>query len=48
MLTLKQLRDKRALTLREAEGLRAADGTFKDDQTRAAFDAKMAAAGDRD
>ncbi len=40
-MNLKQLRDKRALTLREAEGLRSADGTFKDDQTRSAFDAKM-------
>jgi phage major head subunit gpT-like protein len=41
-MNLTQLRDKRAQVLREAEGLKGADGTFKDDATRAAFDAKMA------
>jgi len=40
-MKLKELRDKRALTLREAEALKSADGTFKDDATRSAFDAKM-------
>jgi hypothetical protein len=39
---LKKLKTKRAKLLREAEGLRNADGTYKDDETRAAFDAKMA------
>ncbi len=38
----KQLRDKRARLLREANALKQADGTFKDDATRQAFDAKMA------
>lgn len=41
-MNLQQLRNKRAQVLREAEGLKLADGTFADDQTRAAFDAKMA------
>src|SRR4051794_28125919 len=40
-MNLKQLRTKRTQLQREAEGLRGADGAFKDDQTRAAFDAKM-------
>lgn len=40
-MNLKQLREKRATILREAESLKGADGSFKDDQTRAAFDAKM-------
>jgi len=34
--------EKRAQLLREAEALRSADGSFKDDATRQAFDAKMA------
>ncbi len=41
-MNLEQLRKKRAQLLREAEGHRAADGTFADDQARTAFDAKMA------
>jgi len=41
-MNLKQLRDKRAGVLREAEALKRADGTFADDATRAAFDSKMA------
>lgn len=40
MKKLKELREKRATLLREAEGLKV-NGEFKDDQTRAAFDAKM-------
>jgi hypothetical protein len=39
-MNLKQLRDKRATLLREADGLKV-NGEFKDDHTRAAFDAKM-------
>src|SRR5688572_9929219 len=42
-MTLKAMKTKRAKLLREAEGLKQADGTFKDDETRAAFDDKMAA-----
>ena len=42
-MNLKKLREKRAKLLREAEGLRGANGEFKDDQTRASFDAKMTA-----
>lgn len=41
MLTLKQLREKRAQLLREAEALKTATGTFENDQQRTAFDAKM-------
>jgi hypothetical protein len=37
-----QLLDKRAQLLREAEGMKGPDGTFKDDAARAAFDAKLA------
>jgi len=40
-MTLAQLKAKRAKLLREADGLKKADGTFTDDQARAAFDAKM-------
>lgn len=40
-MTLAQLREKRANLLREAEGLKRADGTFADEPTRSAFDAKM-------
>lgn len=40
-MTLKELREKRARLLREAEALKQADGTFKDDATRTAFDVKM-------
>jgi hypothetical protein len=47
-MKLKALRDKRARLLREAEGLRQADGTFADDETRAAFDAKMTAIAELD
>jgi len=39
---MKKLKTKRAKLLREAEALRGTDGKFKDDETRAAFDAKMA------
>ena len=39
---LKKLKTKRAKILREAEALRGQDGSFKDDETRSAFDAKMA------
>ncbi len=35
------LQSKRAQLLREAEALKSPNGTFKDDATRAAFDAKM-------
>jgi phage major head subunit gpT-like protein len=40
-MTLKQLRQKRAKLVREAEQLKPQDGTFADDAARAAFDAKM-------
>jgi hypothetical protein len=40
-MNLKALKDKRANLLREAEGLKRADGTFADDSARQAFDAKM-------
>ncbi len=39
---MKKLQTKRAKLLREAEAFKAKDGSFKDDDTRAAFDAKMA------
>lgn len=39
---MKKLQQKRARLLKDANALRGADGTFKDDATRAAFDAKMA------
>lgn len=44
----KKLERKRARLLREANGLKQDDGTFKDDATRAAFDAKMTAIEDVD
>jgi hypothetical protein len=40
-MTKQHLIDKRAALLREADGLKGADGTFKDDATRTAFDGKM-------
>lgn len=40
-MTLKQLREKRATLLRDAEGLRNQDGSFENDEKRSAFDAKM-------
>lgn len=40
-MNLKQLREKRAQLLREAEAFKGADGSFKDDQARTAFDGKM-------
>lgn len=43
-MNLKQLREKHAQLLREAEAFKGADGTFADDQARSSFDAKMAAA----
>jgi hypothetical protein len=39
---LSELKTKRANLLREAEALKQADGTFAGDETRSAFDAKMA------
>lgn len=39
---MKKLKTKRAKLLREAEAFRSKDGTFKDDEARTAFDAKMA------
>lgn len=44
MCKSKQLKNKREQLLREAEGLKGADGSFADDQVRSAFDAKMAEA----
>lgn len=44
MKKLKELNRKYRQLVREAEKFRSADGTFKDDQTRATFDAKMAEA----
>jgi hypothetical protein len=41
-LSLPELRTKRESLVREATALKQADGTFADDQARAAFDAKMA------
>lgn len=41
-MNLKQLREKRANLLREAEGLRGRDGSFLTDQARTDFDATMA------
>jgi hypothetical protein len=41
-MNVKQLKEKRALILSEAEAFKGADGSFKDDATRTAFDAKMA------
>jgi hypothetical protein len=40
-MTQKQIREKRARLLREANALKAADGTFANDAARASFDAKM-------
>lgn len=40
-MNLAQLREKRANILREAEAFKRTDGTFADDATRSAFDAKM-------
>lgn len=42
MKTKQELLAARATTLALAEAMKATDGTFKDDATRAAFDAKMA------
>jgi len=41
-ITIKTAAERETL-LREAEALRSADGTFKDDEARAAFDARMEA-----
>jgi hypothetical protein len=40
-MNLKQLREKRATMLREAEALQGRDGAFARDEDRATFDAKM-------
>jgi hypothetical protein len=45
---LKNLREKRAKLMREAEALRNQDGTFENDEKRSAFDTKMASIHDLD
>jgi len=40
-MNLAQLREKRTAVLAEADALKSADGTFKDDATRAAYAAKL-------
>lgn len=47
-MTKKELKNKRAKLLREADAIKKADPTFKDEQKRADFDEKIAAIGEVD